>query len=168
MRAAGVSIDNLSLMALAVSVGFVVDDAIVMIENVFRNLERGFSPLRATLQGARQIGFTVVSISVSLIAAFIPFASSYKGGWWLSLGAVAVDLLIALVITSLLRMRIGHRAWRRLHWAAYVCWPVALLHGLGIGTDTTSTAVFTFTLFCVASVAAVATWRFVTARMRAA
>ena len=72
MWAAGFSIDNLSLMALAVSVGFVVDDAIVMIENVFRNLELGHSPLRAALMGARQIGFTVMSISVSLIAAFIP------------------------------------------------------------------------------------------------
>src|SRR6185312_14197927 len=72
MWAAGFSVDNLSLMALAVSVGFVVDDAIVMIENVFRNLEAGMSPLRAVLKGAKQIGFTVVSISVSLIAAFIP------------------------------------------------------------------------------------------------
>ena len=51
-------------MALAVSVGFVVDDAIVMIENVFRNLEKGYSPLRATIEGARQIGFTVISISL--------------------------------------------------------------------------------------------------------
>ncbi len=72
MWAAGFSIDILSLMALAISVGFVVDDAIVMIENVFRNLERGDSPLRATLKGARQIGFTVLSISISLVAAFSP------------------------------------------------------------------------------------------------
>jgi len=78
MWAAGFSVDNLSLMALAVCVGFVVDDAIVMIENVFRNLERGLSPLRATMQGARQIGFTVVSISISLIAAFIPLL--FMGG----------------------------------------------------------------------------------------
>ena len=72
MWAVGYSINNLSLMALAVSVGFVVDDAIVMIENMFRNLEKGHSPLRAAYEGARQIGFTVVTISVSLIAAFIP------------------------------------------------------------------------------------------------
>jgi multidrug efflux pump len=78
MWAAGFSIDNLSLMALAVCIGFVVDDAIVMIENVFRNLEQGHSPLRATLMGAKQIGFTVVSISVSLIAAFIPLL--FMGG----------------------------------------------------------------------------------------
>ena len=78
MWCVGFSIDNLSLMALAVSVGFVVDDAIVMIENVFRNLEKGHSPLRAALDGARQIGFTVISISISLIAAFIPLL--FMGG----------------------------------------------------------------------------------------
>lgn len=72
MWLAGYSIDNLSLMALAVSVGFVVDDAIVMIENCFRNLEMGKSPLRSAFEGAKQIGFTVVSISISLLAAFIP------------------------------------------------------------------------------------------------
>jgi multidrug efflux pump len=64
MWAAGFSIDNLSLMALAVSIGFVVDDAIVMIENMFRYMENGASPLRAAMKGAKQIGFTVVSISV--------------------------------------------------------------------------------------------------------
>ncbi len=72
MWLAGFSIDNLSLMALAISVGFVVDDAIVMIENMYRNLEHGMAPLRAAMEGARQIGFTVVSISLSLIAAFTP------------------------------------------------------------------------------------------------
>lgn len=72
MWLAGFSIDNLSLMALAISVGFVVDDAIVMIENMYRNLEHGMPPLRAALEGARQIGFTVLSISLSLVAAFIP------------------------------------------------------------------------------------------------
>ena len=72
MWLAGFSIDNLSLMALAISVGFVVDDAIVMIENMYRNLEQGMAPFRAALEGARQIGFTVLSISLSLVAAFTP------------------------------------------------------------------------------------------------
>jgi multidrug efflux pump len=72
MWLAGFSIDNLSLMALAISVGFVVDDAIVMIENMHRNLEHGMAPYPAALEGARQIGFTVLSISLSLIAAFTP------------------------------------------------------------------------------------------------
>jgi multidrug efflux pump len=68
----GYSIDNLSLMALTISTGFVVDDAIVVIENITRYLEHGMSPLAAALRGARDIGFTVLSISVSLIAVFIP------------------------------------------------------------------------------------------------
>ena len=72
MWLAGFSIDNLSLMALAISVGFVVDDAIVMIENMYRNLERGMAPYPAAVEGAKQIGFTVLSISLSLIAAFTP------------------------------------------------------------------------------------------------
>ena len=72
MYAAGFSIDNISLMALATSVGFVVDDAIVMIENIDKNREAGLSPMQAALAGAGQIGFTVISISVSLMAAFIP------------------------------------------------------------------------------------------------
>ena len=66
------SIDNLSLMALTIATGFVVDDAIVVIENITRHLEQGMTPMQAALQGAREIGFTVVSISVSLVAVFIP------------------------------------------------------------------------------------------------
>src|SRR5262249_54800484 len=68
----GYSIDNLSLMALAIATGFVVDDAIVVIENITRYLEQGMSPREASLRGAREIGFTVVSMSASLVAVFIP------------------------------------------------------------------------------------------------
>ena len=105
MWVAGFSIDNLSLMALAVSVGFVVDDAIVMIENVFRNLEKGHSPLRATIEGARQIGFTVISISISLVAAFIPLL--FMGG---IVGRVfrefSVTLAFAIVISTIVSLTV--------------------------------------------------------------
>ena len=74
----GYSIDNLSLMAITISVGFVVDDAIVVIENVYRFIEQGDPPMRATFKGARQIGFTVASMSLSLIAVFIPLL--FMGG----------------------------------------------------------------------------------------
>ena len=106
------------------------------------------------------VGTTVLDTytSIPLSAAFVPFASSYKTGW-LSLGAVALDLLIALVVTSLVRDRLGYRTWRRLHWLAYACWPVAVAHGLGIGTDRSVTWVFALTLGCIACVAATATWR---------
>src|SRR6202011_4091094 len=68
----GYSLDNLSLMALTISTGFVVDDAIVMIENIDRFLEEGLSPLEAALKGSGQIGFTIISLTVSLIAVLIP------------------------------------------------------------------------------------------------
>ena len=68
----GFSLDNLSLMALTIGTGFVVDDAIVMIENIVRHMEDGEEPMEAALRGAREIGFTVISLTVSLIAVFIP------------------------------------------------------------------------------------------------
>ncbi len=68
----GYSLDNLSLMALTIAVGFVVDDAIVMLENIYRHIESGMPPKQAALKGAGEIGFTILSISVSLVAVFIP------------------------------------------------------------------------------------------------
>ena len=109
MWVAGFSIDNISLMALAVSVGFVVDDAIVVIENVFRNLEKGMTPLRATIEGARQIGFTVLSISISLVAAFTPLL--FMGGvvgrlfseFSLTLTfAIAISTVVSLTLTPMI------------------------------------------------------------------
>ena len=113
---------------------------------------------------ALHIGTTVVDTytSIPAAAAVVPFASSYQAPW-LGLGAVAVDLLVAIMVTSLLRGRLGFRAWRRIHWLAYACWPVALVHGLGTGTDRKTVWVFAAALCCVAAVAAAATWRAVTA-----
>jgi predicted ferric reductase len=111
---------------------------------------------------ALHVASTVIDTytSISLTAAFVPFAARYKAGW-LSLGAVALDLLIALVVTSLVRDRLGYRAWRRVHWLAYACWPVAVAHGLGIGTDRSVTWVISMTLGCVVCVCAAAAWRVV-------
>ncbi|HSV16181.1 MAG TPA: efflux RND transporter permease subunit, partial [Tepidisphaeraceae bacterium] len=95
----GYALDNFSLMALTISVGFVVDDAIVMIENIIRHTERGLPPLKAALIGSRQIGFTVVSISLSLVAVFIPLI--FMGG---ILGRLfhefAMTLTMAIVISA--------------------------------------------------------------------
>ena len=113
---------------------------------------------------ALHVGTTVIDTytSIPLAAAFIPFASAYKTAW-LSLGAVALDLLLALVATSLVRKRLGHRAWRRVHWLAYACWPVAVAHGLGIGTDRSTTWVIALSAACVLAVLATAAWRLITA-----
>jgi predicted ferric reductase len=112
---------------------------------------------------ALHIGGTVLDsyTSISLVAAFVPFSSSYKT-LWLSLGAVALDLLIALIVTSLARGRLGYRSWRRLHWLVYACWPVAVAHGLGIGTDRSATWVVALTLACIGCVGLTAAWRVIT------
>ncbi|MEO8715346.1 MAG: efflux RND transporter permease subunit, partial [Acetobacteraceae bacterium] len=95
----GYLLDNFSLMALTISVGFVVDDAIVMIENIVRHMERGETPMRAAIEGSRQIGFTVISISLSLVAVFIPLI--FMGG---ILGRLfhefAMTLTMAIVISA--------------------------------------------------------------------
>jgi multidrug efflux pump len=105
MWLAGFSIDNLSLMALAISVGFVVDDAIVMIENMYRNLEHGMRPYQAALLGARQIGFTVLSISLSLIAAFTPliFMDGIVGRL---LREFSLTLTFAIVVSTVVSLTI--------------------------------------------------------------
>ena len=115
MWVAGFSIDTLSLMALAVSVGFVVDDAIVMIENAFRNLDRGFTPMQAAIEGARQIGFTVVSISVSLVAAFIPllFMGGLVGRFLREFSltlvfAIAISTVVSLSLTPMICAHFVH------------------------------------------------------------
>ena len=105
MWLAGFSIDNLSLMALAISVGFVVDDAIVMIENMYRNLEHGMAPYPAALEGARQIGFTVLSISLSLVAAFTPliFMDGIVGRL---LREFSLTLTFAIVVSTVVSLTI--------------------------------------------------------------
>jgi DMSO/TMAO reductase YedYZ heme-binding membrane subunit len=88
---------------------------------------------------------------IGLKDAIVPFASPYRP-IWLGLGAVAFDLLLALVITSYLRHRIGARMWRGIHWLAYVSWPVALVHSFGTGSDPSSTWLVALGGLCVAAV----------------
>jgi multidrug efflux pump len=97
MYALGYSLDNLSLMALTISTGFVVDDAIVMIENISRYLEAGDSPMQAALKGAEQIGFTIISLTVSLIAVLIPLF--FMGG---VIGRLFREFAVTLAVTIIL------------------------------------------------------------------
>ncbi len=89
---------------------------------------------------------------ISLIDAFVPFVGSYRP-FWLGLGAVSFDLLLAVTLTSLVRRRLGYGAWRATHWLAYACWPIALLHGLGTGSDVKSTWLLALSIGCLAMVA---------------
>jgi hydrophobe/amphiphile efflux-1 (HAE1) family protein len=103
MFAVGYSLDNISLMALTISVGFIVDDAIVMIENIVRYLEQGNRPFEAALKGAGQIGFTIISITFSLIAVFIPllFMSGIVGRLFREF---AVTVSVAVVISAFISL----------------------------------------------------------------
>jgi hydrophobe/amphiphile efflux-1 (HAE1) family protein len=113
MYLAGFSFDNLSLMALTIATGFLVDDAIVMIENIVRHIEAGDAPLEAAYKGARQIGFTIVSLTVSLIAVFIPllFMRGIVGRLFrefsLTLSvAIVVSAIVSLTLTPMMCARL--------------------------------------------------------------
>lgn len=96
---------------------------------------------------------------IQLLDAVVPFVSGYHP-FWLGLGAVALDLTLALIVTSLLRTRLSHRLWRTVHWAGYLCWPVALVHGLGIGGNDTGRAwVIGLNVACVLVVLVALVWR---------
>jgi multidrug efflux pump len=146
MQVAGYSLDNLSLMALTISTGFVVDDAVVVLENVSRHLAMGKKPIHAALDGAKEIGFTVVSMSLSLIAVFIPILlmSGIVGRLFhefvvvLSV-AILVSLVISLTLTPMMCSRILREVgdekhhffmrfveWVRQHYAHSLKW--VLLH----------------------------------------
>ena len=100
-------------------------------------------------------------VNISLPSAFVPFVSAYQP-WWIGLGAVAVDLMLAVAVTSLLRDRIGRRVWRALHWLAYAAWPIAVLHGFGLGGGdgpVTGGWELWLTGLCLLAVGAALVWR---------
>ena len=109
---------------------------------------------------AVHVGTAVIDAFAPLrwIDAVIPFRSAYRP-LWVGFGALALDLLVAVAVTSLLRVRLGYGAWRAVHWAAYACWPLALLHGLGTGSDARQPWMLAVGAVAVISVVAAAVWR---------
>jgi sulfoxide reductase heme-binding subunit YedZ len=113
------------------------------------------------------VAFVAIHVATTVIDGFapigwldavIPFHSPYRP-LWLGLGAVSSDLLLALVMTSLVRGRLGYRAWRAVHWAAYACWPAAFLHGLGTGTDVRPGWAVALNLASLAAIVGAVWWR---------
>jgi sulfoxide reductase heme-binding subunit YedZ len=100
---------------------------------------------------------------IDWIDAVIPFTSAYRP-LWLGLGALAFDLLLAVTITSLLRRHLRYRAWRAVHWLAYACWPIAFVHGLGTGSDGSTSWVLAIDAACLATVVGAVAWRIIAAR----
>ena len=97
-------------------------------------------------------------VNISWVSVVVPFASAY-GRFWVGVGAVALDLMIAVFVTSLLRARMRPGTWRAIHWLAYLSWPVALAHSFGMGTDAGERWVIVLGIACVASVVAALLWR---------
>jgi len=85
------------------------------------------------------------------LAAVVPFSSYYRT-FWLGLGVIAFELLIAITVTSLVRGLIGHSAWRAIHWLSYASWPIAVVHGFGTGTDTLSVWMLAIDVVCISAV----------------
>ncbi len=113
------------------------------------------------------LAFTMIHIATALADQFVPMGvqnvlipslTPYRT-LWVGLGTIAFDLMLALIITSLLRARMSLVSWRLVHFTAYLCWPVAILHGLGTGSDTQVRWVLLLTLACVAGVTAAVCWR---------
>ncbi|WPO39604.1 efflux RND transporter permease subunit [Tardiphaga sp. 42S5] len=134
MYFAGFSLDNLSLMALTIGTGFVVDDAIVMIENIVRHMEEGESPMEAALAGAKEIGFTVISLTVSLIAVFIPllFMSGLVGRMFREF---AMTLTIAVVMSAVVSLTLTPMMCSRLLKHTKDEWQVPGLGAVSRGID---------------------------------
>ncbi len=130
----GFSLDNLSLMALTIGTGFVVDDAIVMIENIKRKMESGKNALQAALDGAREIGFTIVSLTFSLIAVFIPllFMTGIVGRMFREFAitltlVVIVSALISLTVTPMMCAKLLRTQIKPPVWLAFAEWPMAAM-----------------------------------------
>ena len=118
MYLAGFSLNNLTLMALTIATGFVVDDAIVMVENIARHLELGETPFQAALKGAQEIGFTLVSLTISLIAVLIPllFMADVVGRLFREFAiTLAVSILISLVVSLTLTPMMAARLLKPQH-----------------------------------------------------
>ena len=97
-------------------------------------------------------------MSISWINALVPFSASYKP-LWMAFGALALDLFLAVALTSLARVWLGHRLWRTVHWLAYGTWLLAIVHSLGIGGDRHQAWMIALAATCIAAVVAAAGWR---------
>jgi methionine sulfoxide reductase heme-binding subunit len=121
---------------------------------VVDSLHRNVSLLALAFLGLHILTAVLDSFApISLIDSVIPFTGSYRP-FWLGLGALSFDLMLAVIVTSLLRRRMGHATWRATHWLSYASWPIALLHGFGTGSDVKSTWMLALSIGCLLTVIA--------------
>lgn len=121
---------------------------------VVDSLHRNVSLLALAFLGLHILTAALDSFAtISLINAVIPFTGSYRP-FWLGLGALSFDLMLAVIVTSLMRRRMGHSTWRAVHWLSYASWPIALLHGLGTGSDVKSSWMLALSVGCLIAILA--------------
>jgi sulfoxide reductase heme-binding subunit YedZ len=122
-------------------------------------LHRSMSLLSVVFIGVHVASAVIDSYAqVRLVSVFVPFTASHRS-LLVGLGAIAVDLTLALIVTGLLRERIGRRTWRAIHWTAYATWPVAFIHAVGMGTDTSSLWLRVLGIACVGLIGGAVAWR---------
>jgi methionine sulfoxide reductase heme-binding subunit len=158
----GSGVVSLVLLTLAVLVGIVTSTRWVrprwprfVVEGLHRNVS-----LLSTVFVLVHIASAVLDgyVSIRWVDAVVPFQAAYKP-LWLGLGALSLDVFLAIAVTSLLRARLGYRTWRGVHWLAYGCWGLALVHGLGAGSDRSQAWMLGLDLLAVVMVAVAAAWR---------
>jgi methionine sulfoxide reductase heme-binding subunit len=160
--ARGTGITAVALLSLSVALGIVTTMRWAAPEwprFVTAALHKNISLLAVTFLGLHVATTVLDPVSpVHLFNAIVPFTGSYRP-LGVGLGAVAFDLLLALIVTSLLRKHIGYRMWRAVHWSAYACWPVAMLHGLKAGSDAQAGWAQLVYTACATVVCAAVIWR---------
>lgn len=120
---------------------------------VVDSLHRNASLLSLAFLGVHIVTAVLDSFApISLVNAVIPFTGSYRP-FWLGLGALSFDLMLAVIVTSMMRQRVGHSTWRAVHWLAYASWPIALLHGFGTGSDVKATWLLALSIACLIATA---------------
>ena len=167
----GSGIVSLILLTVAVVIGILTVSRVTSrkwprfaVESLHKNLS-----LLSTVFVVVHIASSVLDgyVSIRWLDAIVPFGAAYKP-MWLGLGALSLDVFLAIAITSLLRAKLGYRAWRSVHWLAYGCWGLALIHGLGIGSDRNQPWMIAINVAAIASVSAATLWRLSLARRRTA
>jgi methionine sulfoxide reductase heme-binding subunit len=129
-----------------------------------QGLHRNVSLACLALLGAHIVAVVLDDyVVIGWLDAVVPFVSTYRP-LWLGLGTIAFDLVIVLVVSSLVRHRLGHRGWRLVHWSAYACWPLAVVHGLGTGADSRTQWSTYVTAACVLAVVLAIGWRLAVGR----
>jgi methionine sulfoxide reductase heme-binding subunit len=123
------------------------------------NLHRNLSLLAVIFLAIHIVTAVMDSfVSIPLISAVVPFTSGYET-FWLGIGAVSLDIMLALIITSLVRGRLNRKVWKAVHWLAYASWPIAFAHSIGSSTDLQHGLLLLLALACAAVVAAALAWR---------